>query len=69
MIANPIVTRSSAGVYYVTGRLGEQLVQYCILKTKQGWKILLMHGNAFNFFMLRKTKREAVNAITRQSSL
>lgn len=64
--SKPTITRQSAGFYYFTGWVAGKLVQYSILKTQQGWKITRTYGEGFDFYLPRKTKRNAINAIVGQ---
>lgn len=57
------ITKHGAGLYYFTGHVRDMLVQYSILKTEQGWKITRTYGQGFDFYLPRKTKRNAINAI------
>lgn len=63
MTNKPTITRFSAGLYYFTGWVANRLVQYSILKTQEGWKITRTYGEGFDFYLPRKTKRNAINAI------
>ena len=57
------ITRHSAGLYYFTGHVAGRLVQYSIMNTEQGWKVTRVYGEGFDFYLPRKTKRNAINAI------
>lgn len=62
------ITRSGAGLYHFTGWVADRLVQYSILKTNEGWKITRVYGEGFDFYLPRKTKRNAIEAILRKAA-
>ena len=62
-MSKPTITRSGAGLYYFTGWVAEHLVQYSILKTNEGWKITRLYGQGPDFYLPRKTKRDAIATI------
>ncbi len=63
MTTKPTITRHSAGLYYFTGWIADNLVQYSLLNTADGWTITKTYGQGPVFYTAFKTKRDAVTAL------
>jgi hypothetical protein len=63
MSNKPTVTRFHAGLYFATGWVADNLVQYSILKTNEGWKLTKTYGHGGEFYTSYPTKRAAINAL------
>jgi hypothetical protein len=57
------ISRLSDGLYYFTGHIAGNLVQYSILKTREGWKLTKTYGQGPEFYVDFGTKRAAVTAL------
>ncbi len=63
MTNKPTITRHSAGLYYFTGWIADNLVQYSITNTMDGWTLTKTYGQGPAFYGAFKTKRDAITAL------
>lgn len=63
-MSKPTISRIYTGLYYFTGWISKNLVQYSILQTKQGWVVTKVFGDGREFPTNFPTKRAAIAAIT-----
>jgi hypothetical protein len=63
MTNKPTITRFHAGLYYATGWVAGNLVQYSVLKASDGWVLTKTYGHGPEFYAAFDTKRAAINAL------
>lgn len=62
-MSKPTITRLSSGLYYFTGWVSDQLVQYSILNTAGVWTVTKTYGHGPEFYTGFPTKRAAIAAL------
>jgi len=63
-MSKPTISRLSSGLYYFTGHIADQLVQYSILNTAGVWTLTKTYGQGPEFYTGFPTKRAAIAALT-----
>lgn len=63
MTSKPTISRIDTGLYYVSGWVAGNLVQYSVLKASEGWVLTKTYGNGPEFYAAFETKRAAINAL------
>jgi hypothetical protein len=63
MTNKPTITRFHAGLYYATGWVAGNLVQYSVVKASEGWVLTKTYGHGPEFYAAFDTKRAAINAL------
>jgi len=62
-MSKPTISRLSSGLYYFTGFIAGNLIQYSILSTRDGWTLTKTYGHGPEFFTSYPTKRDAIAAL------
>jgi hypothetical protein len=63
MTSKPTISRIDTGLYYVSGWVAGNLVQYSVLKASKGWVLTKTYGHGPEFYAAFETKRAAINAL------
>ena len=63
MTSKPTISRIDTGLYYVSGWVAGNLVQYSVLKASEGWVLTKTYGHGPEFYAAFETKRAAINAL------
>ena len=63
MTNKPTISRIDTGLYYVSGWVAGNLVQYSVLKASKGWVLTKTYGRGPEFYAAFETKRAAINAL------
>ena len=63
MTNQPTISRIDTGLYYVSGWVAGNLVQYSVLKASEGWVLTKTYGHGPEFYAAFETKRAAINAL------